>query len=97
MDASETDAVIDVLTRQNNQALLHLRYEYRYSVVHGLLGQARGWGLDGAPDLTAYCALGLMRGPDFGQFEPWRSLLPEVQAGRLRFDEALERAAAGHP
>ncbi|WP_033371789.1 DUF4123 domain-containing protein [Caldimonas manganoxidans] len=92
LDASEADAMIDLLTRQGQPALLALPYGERYPAIRELLAQGKAWGLDGTTDLSAYCTLGLSQGRTFSQAEPWQSALQQVREGRMSFIQAIEQA-----
>lgn len=92
LDASEADAMIDLLTRQGQPALLALPYGERYPAIRELLAQGKAWGLDGITDLSAYCTLGLSQGRTFSQAEPWQSALQQVREGRMPFIQAIEQA-----
>jgi hypothetical protein len=92
LDASEADAMIDLLTRQGQPALLALPYGERYPAIRELLAQGKAWGLDGTTDLSAYCTLGLSQGRTFSQAEPWQSALQQVREGRKPFIQAIEQA-----
>ncbi len=89
LEASEADAMLDLLTRHQLPALLDLPYAQRHDVVQGLLDQARSWGLEDTPDQAAFCALGLQQGSEVFQTAGWGRLLAEVRRGDMAFQGAL--------
>lgn len=91
--ASEPDAVMDVLTSRSVPNFLAIPYPERYPVVLTLVERAREWGLHELPDLQSFALLAMLAGTQFDQLPPWSTLLPEVKAGSLTFNEALHRAA----
>lgn len=94
IDASDTDAMVDLLMRRKLEPLLDLPFVERHPVVDGLLARCKQWGLRGTSDQATYCTLALMRRqPDIGQLAPWDQLLPRVQRGELTFAAALAIAA----
>lgn len=94
LEASEADAIVDLLTRQRVEPLLALPYESRHPVVAALLTQAKGWGLVGLSDQVAFCTLALVTGDEVARVAPWDELLPKVRSGALSFAAALEAAAS---
>lgn len=97
MQASEPDAVIDVLMRQSQPQLLTLPPAQRYETVRELLHRARAWRLEGPTEQAAYCAMGLAQGRDFDQQEPWPTLLQQVREGRMSWSQALEQLCTPTP
>ncbi|MFN3415507.1 MAG: DUF4123 domain-containing protein [Caldimonas sp.] len=97
LDASQADAMLDLLMRQRQPALQDWSHEQRHSVVRELLLQARNCGLEGTTDLAAYCAVGLAQGVDFALAEPWRSALQRVREGRLTWLQAIEQVQQEMP
>jgi hypothetical protein len=93
VDASDADAMADLLTRRNTEPLLALPYPQRYRAVTQLLAQCRALNIDAVSDQAAYCTLALIRGEDLARVSPWDQLLPKVKRGELAFAAALEIAA----
>lgn len=92
IEASEPDAVIDLLVSRGTSSLLAHPYPMRYPIVLGLLQRARAWGLEDLPDLAAFCLLALNGPSDFDTLAPWNALLPQVKRGELTFAAAIELA-----
>jgi hypothetical protein len=92
IEASEPDAVIDLLLSRGTSPLLDHSYPMRYPIVLGLLQRARAWGIDELPDLAAFSLLALYGPSDFDRLPPWDDLLPRVKSGELTFSAAVERA-----
>ena len=93
LDASDADAMVDLLTRRNVEPLLQMPFVQRHPVVSSLLAQCQHWGLNGTSDQAAYCTVALMRGEDIARASPWDQLLPKVKRGELTFAAALEISA----
>jgi Domain of unknown function (DUF4123) len=93
VDASEADAMVDLLKRRNVEALLALPYPRRYLVVTQLLAQCRALNIDAISDQAAYCTLVLMRGLRLEDDPVWQALLPRVKGKQMSFQAALQTAS----
>jgi Domain of unknown function (DUF4123) len=97
LDASEADAMVDLLTRRNVEPLLALQYPQRYPVVRELLAQCRALNMDAISDQAAYCTLVLMREQRLEDDPSWQALLPRVKRKELSFQAALQLASEASP
>jgi hypothetical protein len=97
LSASEADAIVDLLARNQVQGLIDLPYPHRQPTVKRLLAAAQALKLTGTPEQAAYCSLALEAGEDFGSMAPWNQLLPKVERGEITFVQAIEWAAEHQP
>lgn len=91
IEASEPDAVIDLIASSGRHPLFDIPYPQRYPIVVDLVYRARQWGLEEIPDFAAFVTIALSTSNDFDVLPPWNELLPRVQAGELTFSAALDR------
>lgn len=92
IDAGEADALVDLLLDQNNAVLEVLLPPEQHERIVAALEVGRTLGIDQVSDQAAFCSLALELGLSFHEDEPWVGWAPELQAGRLTFSEAVERA-----
>lgn len=85
----EADVIVDALLRHGNGVLAELPPPKQYERIKTLLGSARQYGIDHAPDQIAFCSVGLAQGDDFHCVTPWSALLDTAQAHGLRFSALL--------
>lgn len=91
IEASEPDAVIDLIASSGRHPLFDIPYPQRYPIVVDLVYRARQWGLEEIPDFAAFVTIALSTSNDFDVLPPWNELLPRVQAGELTFSAVLDR------
>lgn len=91
IEASEPDAVIDLIASSGRHQLFDIPYPQRYPIVADLVYRARQWGLEQIPDFAAFVTIALSTSNDFDLLPPWNELLPRVQAGELTFGAVLDR------
>jgi Domain of unknown function (DUF4123) len=96
LEAGEADAMVDLLSRHQVQALLDLPYPRRQPAVHQMIEQCRALNIGAISDQAAYCTLVLMSGRRLEDDVRWEPLLPRVRKGDISFIAAireLEEAA----
>jgi hypothetical protein len=90
---SEPDQVIDILLSQQNEPLLALLPPQQHEQVAAHLDAADQLRIEPTSDRVAFCATGLVRGPQFHLRPPWQEPLQSVRRGDKRFGQVLEEVA----
>lgn len=92
IEAAEVDAMVDLLLNENNLKIAAALPPEQYERIQAALTDTKKLNIKIRSDQVAYCSLYLELGPGFHEQKPWSEWLPDVEAGRLAFSEALQRA-----
>ncbi len=97
LEASEADALIDILLGQGQSALLELLPPDQYDCVLSLWQTARRYGIFQVSDQIAFCHLGLEVGQGFDLHEPWSGVIQQASSEKGSFVKALARLEGAAP
>lgn len=92
IDASDVDAMVDLLLNQNHPSLTAALPPEQHDRVEAALTSAKSLAIGNGSDQIAYCALYLELGPGFMEQEPWRNWLHDIKTGKLTFSDAMNLA-----
>lgn len=84
--------MVDLLLNENNLKIAAALPPEQYERIQAALTDTKKLNIKIRSDQVAYCSLYLELGPGFHEQKPWSEWLPDVEAGRLAFSEALQRA-----
>lgn len=96
IESAEVDAMVDLLLNEGNLEIASALPPEQYERVRTALADAKKLNIKARSDQVAYCALFLELGAGFHEQKPWSEWLPDIEAGRLAFCEAVQRAVEKH-